>query len=193
MKLRLISIALTAGLLSGCGGLGFMNLAVAPAVATPVVAGAGVASHPDKGPQLTSYVVPIVGNYESYNEVFSGRVTRDLSDDSEVVSIVMTNTGLACEGRLYPPDDGWPTEFPLAMRTCLNRLVQGTLTCSDGRTLELDWRATQCLTAYGAGFDRDGGTLQFMVLDDGVRAAEKAELLITQLEPYPPLPLAAAR
>jgi hypothetical protein len=193
MKLRLISIALTAGLLSGCGGLGFMNLAVAPAVATPVVAGVDIASHPEMGPRLVGYVVPIVGNYDSYNEVFSGRVTRDLSDDSEVVALVLNNTGVACEGRLYPPDDGWPTEFPLAMRNCLNRLVRGTLTCSDGRELELDWRATQCRTAYGAGFDRDGGTVQFMVLDDGVRAAEKADMLITQLEPFPPLPLPTAR
>jgi len=193
MKLRLISIALTAGLLSGCGGLGFMNLAMAPAVATPVVAGADIASHPEAEPRLVGYVVPIVGNYDSYNEVFSGRVARDLSDDSEVVALVMNNTGVACEGRLHPPDDGWPTEFPIATRGCFNRLARGTLTCSDGRKLELDWRATQCRTAYGSGFDRDGGTVQFMVLDDGEEAAAKAKMLITQLETYPPLPLATAR
>jgi hypothetical protein len=224
MKLRLISIALGAGVLAGCaGGLGFMNLAMVPVAGAVGAGAAAMGSAPGVGAvtvaanstlhdsverhgnpevgafpfvvtgDLSSYGLPLVGNYESYNEVFAGRVVRNLSDDSEMLAIVMNNTGVTCEGRLNPPDDGWPTEFPLAMRNCLNRLARGTLQCSDGRMLELDWRATQCRTAYGEGFDRDGGTVQFMVLDDGERAAAKAQLLIAQLESYPPLPLPAGK
>jgi len=150
MKLRLISVGIAAGLLSGCGGLAFMNLGMVPAVATPAVSAAA-------GPvYLTGYGLPIVGNYESYNEVFTGRTVRDLGDDSEMVELRLINSGVTCDGRLFPPDDGWPTEWPIGTRNCLNRLVRGTLSCSDGRALELDWRATQCRTAYGQGFDRDG-------------------------------------
>jgi hypothetical protein len=138
---------------------------------------------------LFSYGLPIVGSYESYNEVFTGRVVRDLNDDSEVVALQLRNTGATCEGRLHAPDDGWPTEFPIAMRNCLNRLARGTLACSDGRKLELDWRATQCRTAYGEGFDRDGGTIQFMVLDSDDTAAGRAGILTAQLTSYPSLPL----
>jgi hypothetical protein len=138
---------------------------------------------------LYSYGLPIVGNYEAYNEVFTGRVMRNLNDDSEVVAVKLANTGVACEGRLVPPDDGWPTEFPIAMRNCLNRLARGTLECADGRRMELDWRATQCRTAYGEGFDRDGGTIHFVVVDSNETAAARARILTAQLTTYPPLPL----
>jgi len=184
MKLRLISIVLAGGLASGCqGGLGFMNLAMVPAVGTPAVGAAAL------GSDLMSYGSPIVGNYESYNEVFAGNTVRNLQDDSEMVTLRLLNTGATCEGHLRAPDDGWPTEWPIGTRNCLNRLARGTLTCSDGRELVLDWRATQCQTAYGEGFDRDGGTLRFEVLDNRETAAEKAKILTAQLTPYPPLPL----
>ena len=219
MKPRLIFVVAAAGLLSGCGGLAFMNLAAIPVAgavgagaaamgAAPGVGAVTVAANaslhdsverygnPEVGAfpmvvtgDLYSYGLPIVGNYESYNESFTGSVVRNLNDDSEMVALRLTNTGATCEGQLRAPDDGWPTEFPIAMRNCLNRLARGTLTCSDGRNLELDWRATQCRTAYGQGFDRDGGTIQFMVLDSGEAAAARAELLVAQLSTYPPLPL----
>jgi hypothetical protein len=216
MKLKLISVVVATGLLTGCGGLAFMNLAVVP-VAGAVGAGtaamgsapaAGVAAvaanttlydsierhgNPEVGAfpmvvtgDLYSYGLPIVGNYEAYNEVFTGRVMRNLNDDSEAVKLA--NTGVACEGRLSPPDDGWPTEFPIAMRNCLNRLARGTLECADGRRMELDWRATQCRTAYGEGFDRDGGTIHFVVVDSNETAAARARILTAQLTTYPPLP-----
>ena len=155
-----------------------------PAVGTPAVSAAAL------GSDLMSYGIPIVGNYESYNEVFAGNTVRNLQDDSEMVTLRLLNTGATCEGRLRAPDDGWPTEWPIATRACLNRIARGTLACSDGRELVLDWRATQCQTAYGEGFDRDGGTLRFEVLDNAETAASKAELLTAQLAPYPPLPLA---
>jgi hypothetical protein len=220
MKLRLISVVVAAGLLTGCGGLAFMNLAVVP-VAGAVGAGAaamgsapaaGVATvaanatlhdsidrhgNPEVGAfpmvvtgDLYSYGLPIVGNYDAYNEVFTGRVVRNLNDDSEMVAVKLANTGVTCEGRLVPPDDGWPTEFPIAMRNCLNRLARGTLECADGRRMELEWRATQCRTAYGEGFDRDGGTVRFMVLDSTETADSRASILTAQLTSYPPLPLA---
>lgn len=220
MKLRLISVVLAAGLLSGCGGLAFMNLAAIPvagaigagAAAMGAAPAAGVATvaanatlhdsvdrhgNPEVGAfpmvvtrDLYSYGLPIVGSYESYNELFTGSVVRNLNDDSEMVALRLENTGVTCEGSLNAPDDGWPTEFPIAMRNCLNRLARGTLTCSDGRTMELDWRATQCRTAQGDGFDRDGGTIQFMVVESGDAAAAKARILMAQLTSYPPLPLA---
>jgi hypothetical protein len=107
-----------------------------------------------------------------------------------MVAVKLANTGVTCEGRLVPPDDGWPTEFPIAMRNCLNRLAHGTLECADGRQMELEWRATQCRTAYGEGFDRDGGTVRFMVLDSTETADSRASILTAQLTSYPPLPLA---
>ena len=139
-----------------------------------------------------SYRLPVVGHYDTYSEVLTGEVTRDLQDDSEIVALTLDSSAVTCEGRLYPPDDGWPNEFPLPMRGCLNRLARGTLTCSDGRTLELDWRATQCRTAVGAGFDRDGGILHFMVVEDTDAADLMAAQLTTQSSPNPPLPLAAS-
>jgi hypothetical protein len=105
------------------------------------------------------------------------------------VTLRLLNTGATCEGQLRAPDDGWPTEWPIGTRNCLNRIARGTLTCSDGRELVLDWRATQCQVAYGEGFDRDGGTLRFEVLDSRETAADKAKMLTAQLSPYPPLPL----
>jgi hypothetical protein len=59
--------------------------------------------------------------------------------------------------------------------------------------LTLRWRATECRTAYGSGFDRDGGPLTFVVGLDPQKAMAQADRLATQLEPYPPLPMAAAR
>lgn len=183
MRLRLISIVVVTGLLSGCGGLAFLNLGAAPGVATPTVSAAA------GGSDLMSYGLPIVGSYEGYNEVFAGNTVRNLQDDSELVTVRLLNTGAICEGRLRAPDDGWPTEWPIATRNCLNRIARGTLTCSDGRELILDWRATQCQVAYGEGFDHNGGTLNFNVLDSAEAAANRVELLTAQLAPYPPLPL----
>jgi len=139
-----------------------------------------------------SYGLPVVGHYENYDEVLSGQVVRNLQDDSEMIALTLSNTGVTCEGRLHPPDDGWPNEFPYPLRGCLNRLARGTVACSDGRTLELDWRATQCRTAYGSGFDRDGGILRFMVVSDADAADLMAAQLTTQSSPNPPLPVAAS-
>jgi len=235
MRLRLISIGVVSGLLSGCGGLAFLNLAAVPAIAAVGAGTALMGSAPGAGvavvasnstlsdsvdrygnPEIGAFPivvtgdlraygqattgplgnidnivngVPTVGHYESFNEVIVGRVNRNLSDDSEELDLRLVNSGVTCSGKLFPPDDGWPTEWPIATRNCLNRIASGTLTCSDGRELVLDWRATQCRVAYGEGFDRDGGTLRFEVLDNRETAAEKAKLLTAQLTPYPPLPL----
>jgi hypothetical protein len=220
MKLRLISGVVATSLLTGCGGLGFLNLAAVPVVATVGSGVAFVAGVPAAGVaavtaasdstnrygtgevqaspmvvtgEVYSYGLPLVGHYESYNEVLYGQVVRSLSDDSEIVALTLANSGATCEGQLFAPDDGWPTEFPLAMRNCLNRLARGTLSCSDGRSLVLEWRATQCQKAYGAGFDRAGGTIQFEVLETSEAAVAKANLLMAQLSPYPTLPLAGSR
>ena len=183
MKLRLTSIVLAGGLASGCQGLGFMNLAMAPRVGIPAVAAASLDS------ELITYGdVSIVGHYESYNEILAGHTVRSLTDESERVALRLLNTGATCEGTLRAPDDGWPTEWPLAFRNCLNRVARGTLKCSDGRELVLDWRATQCRVAYGEGFDRNGGTLRLEVFDNAETAANRAKMLTAQLSPYPPLP-----
>jgi hypothetical protein len=235
MKLRLISIVAVTGVLGGCGGLAFLNLAAVPATAAVgagtalmgVAPGAGVTvvaanatlsdsveryGNPEVGAfpvvvtgDLRAYAqattgplgnidgivngVPTVGHYENYNEVIIGRVNRNLSDDTEELDLRLANSGVTCSGKLFPPNDGWPTEWPIATRNCLNRIARGTLTCSDGRELVLDWRATQCRIAYGEGFDRDGGTIRFEVLDSAETAASKAQLLTAQLSPYTPLPL----
>lgn len=239
MRLRLISIVVTAGLLTGCAGLAFMNLAMIPV--TAVVGGGAVAmgSAPGAGavtvaanstlhdsvdrhgnPEIAappaivtgdvrSYGrattgplgningivsgIPVVGHYESFNEVIVGRVNRNLSDDSEELAVRLVNSDVTCNGKLFPPDDGWPVEWPIALRNCLNRIARGTLACSDGRELVLDWRATDCRVAYGSGFDENGGVLQFSVDDDEEVAETRYMNLMAQLEPYPPLPLAAAR
>lgn len=235
MKLRLISVVAAAGLLSGCGGLAFMNLAAIPVAGAVGAGGAAMGSAPGVGAltvatnatlgdsvdrygnpeigafplvvtgDLRSYAeattgplgtidgivsgIPVVGHYESYNEVIVGRVNRNLRDDGEELELRLVNTAVTCSGKLFPPDDGWPVEWPLAVRNCLNRVARGTVACSDGRELELGWRATQCRTAYGQGFDRDGGTIQFMVLDSDGTAAGMAGTLTAQLTSYPSLPL----
>ena len=137
--------------------------------------------------------IPLVGNYETYNEVLVGRVQRNLSDDSEEVNLVLRNSGVRCAGKLHAPDDGWPTEWPLALRNCLSLTAQGSLRCSDGRELALNWRATECRTAFGSGFDRDGGTLVFTLTADENRAAATSDLLAVQISPFPPLPTAKVR
>ena len=80
-----------------------------------------------------------------------------------------------------------------ALRNCLNRLARGTVECSDGRQLVLDWRATDCQVAFGTGFDKDGGIVQFSVIGDEEKARTSRLNLAAQLEPYPPLPLAVSR
>lgn len=132
--------------------------------------------------------IPLVGNYETYNEVIVGRVQRNLTDDSEEIRLLMRNSGVTCFGKIFAPDDGWPTEWPLALRNCLNRTANGTVSCSDGRELALRWRATECRTAYGSGFDREGGTLVFRVMADEQKAAAASDTLAAQLSPYPTLP-----
>ena len=121
MKLRLITVVAAAGLLSGCGGLAFMNLAAIPVAgavgagaaamgAAPGVGAVTVAANatlhdsverygnPEVGAfpmvvtgDLYSYGLPIVGNYESYNASFTGSVVRNLNDDSEMVALRLTN------------------------------------------------------------------------------------------------------
>lgn len=232
MKLRLMSAAILASLLSGCA---FMNLSTVPVIAafgvvgnigSPGVGAAQVAAnatlkdsierHGNPAVHMPPFVVtgdltsygervldgegklkgittgvPLVGNYETFNEIIVGRVQRNLSDDSEEVRLLMKNSGVACAGKLRAPDDGWPTEWPLALRNCLSLVANGALACSDGRELMLNWRATECRMAYGSGFDRDGGTLVFNVMADEEKAIAASDRLAAQLSPYPPLPMAA--
>jgi hypothetical protein len=132
--------------------------------------------------------IPLVGNYETYSEVIVGRVQRNLTDDGEELRLLLRNSGVACSGKMFPPDDGWPIEWPLALRNCLNRVANGTVSCSDGRELAVRWRATECRSAYGSGFDRDGGTFVFRVMADDQQATAASNVLAAQLSPYPALP-----
>jgi hypothetical protein len=130
----------------------------------------------------------LVGHYTAYNEVFIGEVARNLNTDAEEVVLELRNTGVRCSGELQAPDDGWPKELPLAMRNCLSRTARGTLQCTDGRELALDWRAPECRVAYGTGFDKSGGDLLFTVGLASDDAASQYERLAVQLTPYPGLP-----
>lgn len=177
MKLKLISLAVAVAALAGCSP----KLAVVPAtLAAPATALWG-ATDP------TSYKVNLVGNYETYNEVFVGTVGRSLRDGTELVRFELRSTGATCAGVLRSADD-WPNELPDPIGACLSRIASGSVQCSDGRELTLNWRATECRTAYGSGFDRDGGTVTFLVGLDDKKAAAQAEQLGIQLSQYPPLP-----
>ena len=182
MKRRLISLAAAAVAVAGCSP----KLAVVPVtLAAPATILWG-ATNP------TTYTVKVVGNYETYNEVLLGDVGRSLRDGTELMRVTLRNSGATCTGALTSADD-WPNELPDPVGACLNRIASGTLQCDDGRVLTLRWRATECRTAYGSGFDRDGGTLTFIVGLDPEKATAQAETLAAQLAPYPPLPMAAAR
>lgn len=182
MKRRLISLAIVAIAVGGCSP----RLAVVPAtLAAPATALWG-ATNP------TSYNVKLVGNYEAFNEVFVGDVGRSLRDGTEIVRLTLRSSGTTCSGVLRSADD-WPNELPDPLGVCLSRIANGTVQCADGRELTLSWRATECRTAYGSGFDRDGGTVTFIVGLDDQKVAAQADQLALQLSPYPPLPTARPR
>lgn len=182
MKRSLIPLAAAAVVLAGCSP----KAAIIPAtLAAPATILWG-ATNPVF--QLTK----MVGNYDSHNEVFVGDVSRRLQDGVEVVQFTLRNAGATCSGVMEHQDD-WPNELPDPLGTCLSRIAKGSAQCSDGRELALSWRATECRTAFGTGFDRDGGTVTFLLGFDDAQAAAQAEKLAVQLSPFPPLPLVAPR
>ncbi len=204
MKLRLIILVAAASQLTGCQGL--LNLSMIPAVvgapATALFGAVNPHSYPEEGRDITgaptpaargaplgTYGMTLVGYYTTYNEVFIGEVARNLNTDAEEVVLELRNSGVRCSGELYAPDDGWPKEWPLGLRNCLSRTARGTLQCSDGRELALDWRSPECRLAYGTGFDKSGGDLRFTVGLQSDEASSQYERLAVQLTTYPGLPV----
>jgi hypothetical protein len=182
MKRRLISLAAVAVGVAACAP----RLAVVPAV------GAAPATILWAGSNPVTYTAKVVGNYENYNELFVGDIGRSLRDGVELVRLDMRNSGATCTGAMRHADD-WPNELPDPLGVCLSRIANGAVKCTDGRELTLSWRATECRTAHGSGFDRDGGTVTFIIGLDDRKTEAQAAMLANQLSPYPPLPYVKPR
>ncbi|MCU0767486.1 MAG: hypothetical protein MUE39_08945 [Gammaproteobacteria bacterium] len=177
MKRSLIPLAAAAVVLAGCSPKAAIVPATLAAPAT-ILWGATNPVFP---------ITKIVGNYDNYNEVFVGDASRRLLDGLELVQFTLRNSGVTCNGVMEHQDD-WPNELPDPMGVCLSRIAKGSVQCTDGRELALTWRATECRTAFGTGFDRNGGTLTFLLGFDDAQAAVQADKLAVQLSPFAPLP-----
>jgi len=160
MKLRLISIVLAGGLGSRMpGGTGFMNLAMVPAVRhrRPSALRPSVRPHELRLADRRSY--------ESYNEVFAGNTVRNLQTTARCDPAAaqhgrdLRGPAACARRRLAHRVADRHAQLPEPHRAGHpDVLGTGVNSCSTGAR-------RSARRPYGEGFDRDGGTLRFEVLD----------------------------
>lgn len=105
----------------------------------------------------------VAGSFDNANEVFRGDVVHDLLSGSADVVAVGQNSGIVCRGRSYA------THVPALALGCTGQRGKVDMTCDDGRTLDVDWRADSCTSGSGRGRDRLGNRFSFAF---GLNAAE---------------------
>ena len=123
----------------------------------------------------------VVGAFDDFNEVFVGDVDANLLLGGGTIKARGEVTGMTCEGsaRLtYIPWHG----------ACHGQRGKASLTCSDGRTIEGDYRAESCTTGTGLGEDDRGNTFVFAFGLDEASARRFVKREMKHAEKKPALP-----
>jgi hypothetical protein len=115
----------------------------------------------------------VAGSFENANEVFRGDIAHNLLIGQAEVVAIGENSGIVCKGRSYV------TYYPPFAIGCAGQRGKVDMTCDDGRTLDVDFRANSCASGDGRGSDAYGNRFTFAFgLDE-----KEAEKYITQRLP----------
>jgi len=97
---------------------------------------------------------PVVGCFNEYNEVFTGKVRGNLLTGTSKITVEGINTGLCGEG------GSWITYIP-PVGTCKGQKGEAVLTFNDGRIVKALFTCLSCTSGVGAGADQYGNTFTF--------------------------------
>lgn len=97
----------------------------------------------------------VAGKFSSHNEVFVGDIVHDLISGTANIRTKGEVTGITCEG------DSYVTYIPPYSIGCAGQRGKAEFVCSDGRTVDANWRATSCTSGHGRGTDKFGSVFVF--------------------------------
>lgn len=126
----------------------------------------------------------VVGRFDSYNEVFRGRVEYVMFGGAGAdVTLSGENSGVVCRG------DTEVTHIPPLSVGCAGQRGIVRLICSDGRTASGRWRGSSCTSGDGWGVDSDGNSFSFVFGSTGEESEARLAELRSQSEglPNPPV------
>lgn len=131
--------------------------------------------------------ISVVGAFDDYNEVLRGKGVVDLDLHVHFLDFKGLVSGIRCVGHGRVTRMGERTRWN---ESC--DAVQGlsTVTCSDGRQVEVQYRVEpDCRSAYGTGQDQFGHTLSFVygLAPDAAEEAVRAELRRSAARPALPV------
>jgi S1-C subfamily serine protease len=131
--------------------------------------------------------IAVVGAFDDYNEVLRGQGVVDTDLHVHFLDFKGLVSGIRCVGHGKLTEVGERTRWN---RSCDGVMGVSSVTCSDGRVVEVRYKVeSDCLSAYGAGQDQFGNTLSFVYGFDP-EAAEttvRAELRRSSAPPPPPV------
>ncbi|MGH0036775.1 MAG: S1C family serine protease [Myxococcota bacterium] len=150
---------------------------------------AGGGSEPAPAAQSVSgrRAISVVGVFDDYNEVLRGKGMVDNDLHVHFLDFKGLVSGIRCVGHGRLTHVGERTRWN---RTCDAVVGVSTVTCSDGRQVELQYELEpDCRSAHGAGKDQYGNLLSFVYgLDlDAAEKSVRAELRRSSARP--PLPV----
>ena len=130
--------------------------------------------------------VPLVLWFDEYREVLSGEAYPYHFLQSTSLDVRSRVSGLRCVGQARPrivPPDARPPQHCDGMRG------DATLTCSDGRSFQLEWISGEsCETGYGKGVDAQGRGFHLAFGGTPEHAEAIAREALDDLARRPPLP-----
>ena len=125
----------------------------------------------------------VAGRFESHNEVFRGDIVHDLSTGTAFIRAKGEVTGIICEGSSYV------TYIPPYSIGCAGQRGKADLVCSDGRTVDTNWRATSCTSGHGRGTDKRGSVFLFAFGLTEKEAEDYVAKALPKAKKNPPLPV----
>jgi S1-C subfamily serine protease len=124
--------------------------------------------------------------YDAYREVLVGAAHARGALQGGFLDVTSRTGHRRCVGpvrpRIVPPEVDVPSR-------CDGLVGLGTLSCSDGREIAVEWRSEEiCGTGYGQGQDDEGREVHMAYGGSPRRAEAIAEEALAQLESLPALP-----
>jgi len=123
----------------------------------------------------------VAGSFENANEVFRGDINHNLLVGEADVVAKGENSGIVCKGRSYV------THTPVLALGCAGQRGKVDMTCDDGRTLDVDFRANSCASGEGRGSDAYGNRFTFAFGLDEKEAEKYIAQRLPQVQQRPAL------
>ena len=123
----------------------------------------------------------VAGSFENANEVFRGDINHNLLIGEAEVVATGENSGIVCKGRSYV------THKPVLALGCAGQRGKVDMTCDDGRSLDVDFRAHSCSSGDGRGSDAYGNRFTFAFGLDEQEAEKYIAQRLPQVQQRPAL------